>query len=49
MQFFINLVDNARLDFEYTVFGRVIEEDVDVIDTIVEGERIVNVSLVKAR
>lgn len=47
MQFFINLVDNARLDFDYTVFGRVMEEDLHVVDTIVEGTRIVDVAIVK--
>ncbi len=47
MQLFVNLVDNQRLDFDYTIFGQVVDDDLDVIDTIVEGERIVDVSLVK--
>lgn len=47
MQFFLNLVDNARLDFDYTVFGEVLKEDLSVIDTIAEGERIIDVSIVK--
>ena len=47
MQLFVNLVDNPRLDFDYTIFGQVLDEDLDVVDTIVEGERIVDVSRVK--
>lgn len=42
-QFFINLVDNPRLDFEYTVFGRVLEGHLSRIDRIQEGDRIMNV------
>jgi cyclophilin family peptidyl-prolyl cis-trans isomerase/HEAT repeat protein len=38
-QFFINLVDNPRLDFEYTVFGHVIR-GMDVVDEILEGDAI---------
>ena len=40
MQFFVNLQDNPRLDYEYTVFGRIRADDMDVIDTITEGARI---------
>jgi cyclophilin family peptidyl-prolyl cis-trans isomerase len=47
MQFFVNLVDNPRLDFEYTVFGTVLDEDLPVLDSILEGERIGDMSLVK--
>ena len=36
-QIFINLVDNARLDFAYTVLGS-ITGDSALIDDIVEGE-----------
>ena len=39
-QFFINLVDNPRLDFEYTVFGYVNPADLDVVDEIAEGDAI---------
>jgi cyclophilin family peptidyl-prolyl cis-trans isomerase/HEAT repeat protein len=39
-QFFINLVDNPRLDFEYTVFGYVKAEDMDGVDEIAEGDAI---------
>ena len=42
-QFFINLVDNPRLDFEYTVFGRVCSGSPANIG---EGDRIVNVTFV---
>jgi cyclophilin family peptidyl-prolyl cis-trans isomerase len=41
-QFFINLVDNPRLDFEYTVFGHVVGSM--PIDEIMEGDRIVNIT-----
>jgi cyclophilin family peptidyl-prolyl cis-trans isomerase/HEAT repeat protein len=43
-QFFINLVDNPRLDFDYTVFGDVIDRDLDLLEGIDEGERIVSVT-----
>ncbi|MEO6865151.1 MAG: peptidylprolyl isomerase, partial [Gemmatimonadaceae bacterium] len=36
-QFYINLVDNARLDGDYTVFGNVIA-GLDVVDRIEEGD-----------
>jgi cyclophilin family peptidyl-prolyl cis-trans isomerase/HEAT repeat protein len=42
-QFFINLVDNPRLDFEYTVFGHVPDRYIDRIDEIQEGDRIVDI------
>jgi cyclophilin family peptidyl-prolyl cis-trans isomerase/HEAT repeat protein len=35
-QFFINLVDNVRLDHDYTVFG-VVTEGMDVVDRLLEG------------
>jgi cyclophilin family peptidyl-prolyl cis-trans isomerase/HEAT repeat protein len=35
-QFFINLVDNVRLDHDYTVFG-VVAEGMDVVDRLLEG------------
>ena len=46
-QFFINLVDNPRLDFEYTVFGTVDPRDMPAVDAIVEGDRIRSVVLQK--
>ncbi len=42
-QLFINLVDNPRLDFEYTVFGQVGDSSLR-IDEIMEGDRIVNIT-----
>jgi cyclophilin family peptidyl-prolyl cis-trans isomerase/HEAT repeat protein len=42
-QFFINLVDNPRLDFEYTVFGTVCSGNPN---NVMEGDRIVNVTFV---
>jgi len=41
-QFFINLVDNPRLDFEYTVFGMV--QEPEDIDGILEGDVISTIS-----
>lgn len=43
-QFFVGLVDNPRLDFEYTVFGQVDDHTMPVLDMIAEGERIVSIS-----
>ncbi len=52
-QIFINLVDNARLDHEYTVFASVCEEGdlkgMKVVDEIQEGDRIVRITLAKPR
>ena len=39
-QIFINLVDNARLDYDYTAFA-VVCSGMDVVDAIREGDRIV--------
>nr|MBA2669039.1 peptidylprolyl isomerase [Gemmatimonadota bacterium] len=38
-QLFINLIDNVRLDHEYTVFAEVIE-GMDAVSRMVEGARI---------
>ena len=43
-QIFINLVDNPRLDFDYTVFGKVCT-GMSVVDEIQEGDRIVRVQV----
>ena len=43
-QFFINLVDNPRLDHEYTVFGEV-TSGMDVVDAILEGDVIERIEL----
>jgi cyclophilin family peptidyl-prolyl cis-trans isomerase/HEAT repeat protein len=44
-QFFVNLVDNARLDYDYTVFARVFDEDMPVVDAIEEGAVMTSVAL----
>lgn len=41
-QIFINLVDNVRLDHNYTIFGEVVN-GMDVVDGILEGAEIVSV------
>jgi len=43
-QFYVNLVDNLRLDGTYTVFAEVIE-GMDVVDGILEGDIIERVAL----
>jgi len=43
-QIFINLVDNPRLDFDYTVFARVCS-GMNVVDEIQEGDRIARVHI----
>ena len=45
-QFFVNLADNPRLDFEYTVFGRFVEITMPM-DEIREGDRIMNITFRK--
>jgi cyclophilin family peptidyl-prolyl cis-trans isomerase/HEAT repeat protein len=37
-QFFVNLVDNPRLNHEYTIFASVIDDDMPIVDGILEGE-----------
>jgi cyclophilin family peptidyl-prolyl cis-trans isomerase len=44
-QIFINLVDNPRLDHEYTVFAQVLN-GMDVVDRILEGDVIEKVEIV---
>jgi cyclophilin family peptidyl-prolyl cis-trans isomerase/HEAT repeat protein len=46
-QLFINLVDNPRLDHEYTVFGVV--TGMEVVDTILEGDRMMRVTVLGMR
>jgi cyclophilin family peptidyl-prolyl cis-trans isomerase/HEAT repeat protein len=42
-QFFVDLVDNSRLDYQYTVFAHVV--NMDVVDTIEEGATIKTIRL----
>jgi peptidyl-prolyl cis-trans isomerase B (cyclophilin B) len=44
-QWFINLVDNYRLDHEYTVIGRIMN-GFDVVDRILEGDTMESVRIV---
>ena len=44
-QWFINLVDNYRLDHEYTVFAEIVE-GMDVVDRILEGDVMESVRVV---
>jgi cyclophilin family peptidyl-prolyl cis-trans isomerase/HEAT repeat protein len=44
-QIFVNLVDNPRLDFEYTVFGTI--APMDGVDEIVEGDTITAITFEK--
>jgi cyclophilin family peptidyl-prolyl cis-trans isomerase len=46
-QIFVNLVDNDRLDHIYTVFADIIPGGMEVVDGIVEGDRMVKVEIVK--
>jgi len=43
-QLFVNLVDNPRLDYDYTVWGRVVQ-GMAVVDAILEGDVIRRVEL----
>ncbi|HUR21370.1 MAG TPA: peptidylprolyl isomerase [Vicinamibacterales bacterium] len=43
-QIFVNLVDNVRLDDQYTVFARVIE-GMDVVDRVLEGDVITSITI----
>jgi cyclophilin family peptidyl-prolyl cis-trans isomerase len=44
-QIFVNLVDNPRLDFQYTVWGS-IASGLDVVDASLEGDAIARVEIV---
>lgn len=44
-QFYVNLVDNVRLDHEYTVFAEV-ESGMDIIDALGEGARIRSIRII---
>ena len=45
-QFFVNLADNLRLDFAYTVIGTISESDMAVVDAVLEGTTIRRIRLV---
>ena len=47
-QWFINLVDNYRLDHDYTVFATVVD-GMDVVDRILEGDVMESVRLIPLR
>ncbi len=44
-QIFVNLIDNPRLDHEFTVFGQVLT-GADVVDRILEGDIIESIDIV---
>jgi cyclophilin family peptidyl-prolyl cis-trans isomerase/HEAT repeat protein len=46
-QIFINLVDNPRLDMDYTIVGRVPARDMPAVDSIAEGSRIISVTPIR--
>lgn len=46
-QFFVNLVDNPRLNYDYTVFAHIIAEDMPAVDKIQEGDVMRTISLSK--
>jgi cyclophilin family peptidyl-prolyl cis-trans isomerase len=43
-QFFVNLLDNPRLDHDYTSFGE-ITSGMDVVDAVLEGDVIERIEL----
>ena len=45
-QMFINLIDNLRLDHNYTVFGEVVR-GMDTVDQVAEGDVIVRARVVE--
>jgi cyclophilin family peptidyl-prolyl cis-trans isomerase len=47
-QMFVNLIDNFRLDHQYTVFARVVE-GMDVVDRVLEGDVITSVTIQRRR
>jgi cyclophilin family peptidyl-prolyl cis-trans isomerase len=48
-QIFVNLVDNPRLDHEYTVFAYVCRGGMSVVDAMAEGERVNRIRLAPIR
>ena len=47
-QIFVNLIDNWRLDHDYTVMGDVVR-GIDVVDAVLEGDVIARMEIVGAR
>ena len=47
-QIFVNLIDNWRLDHDYTVFAEVVR-GMDVVDAVIEGDVIARIEVVGAR
>jgi cyclophilin family peptidyl-prolyl cis-trans isomerase len=47
-QFFVNLVDNVRLDHAYTIIGEVID-GMEVVDGILEGDTIRRIAVISPR
>lgn len=47
-QLYVNVVDNLRLDHDFTVFGRVVR-GMDVVDRVLEGEVIARARVVEGR
>jgi cyclophilin family peptidyl-prolyl cis-trans isomerase/HEAT repeat protein len=45
-QIFINVIDNLRLDHNYTIFGEV-SAGMDVVDDVVEGQRVLRARVVE--
>ena len=45
-QFFVNLVDNIRLDHDYTVFGEIVQ-GLAVADGILEGDVMAKVEVIE--
>jgi len=47
-QIFVNLIDNFRLDHQYTVFARV-TAGMDVVDRVLEGDVITSITITRRR
>lgn len=47
-QFYINTVDNPRLDHDYTVFGTIVS-GLDQIDSVLEGDRIAKIEVIGSK
>jgi cyclophilin family peptidyl-prolyl cis-trans isomerase len=47
-QIFVNLIDNWRLDHDYTVFAEVVR-GMDVVDAVLEGDVIDRVEIIGGR